>query len=680
MTYRTGGTVNNGGTQSQAAPAITLTGVQPGDVIFIWAIALTLTGTPATISCGSTGTAPVPLGNPQTGTEPLPASVTGRLFTIVASQNKDTPDAGKVVSVTTNANAFIAVTWVAHSGANVTVPVVNGLAGINSAFGGANTASVTCPTIQASDPNGTYGLFFGGGAAEGGSLSAPATSRINGISSSDVAAVASDTNAVIGSGTNIGGGAFTTGNPANSVLVAFTVLLSEAPVTQIVGAWQSTDGNGCQTWSVTCGINGPGAQTLRIQPPSAGSGSYSHSFLYALPVTTGVDPTNGDPPTVFQSLNAMNTYNFTLVVPSFPIDPWYADNPNNAQQHQETFMLSLVTWMHASQFATGGELDNIIGFSKSGIGGQGLIFHHPTIFNRCASWDAPFKMKSFDGQDDFFPGAPVGGNPANAYGTNANFLANYWLSDANIATWNAAAGGVFTSTEKIWLGGYFTFQGDVNAYMTQLTNDNVKHNQAWNQVDSSHAWHNDWVAAALAWMFSFHAVGTGNAIVSLSVIAVSPHGHRHGTGPSVIELFGFNASPAPPPLTPGFCRITGPAGASVLASILPDEDIENVWAPQVAFQRSDALFQLAFRQLDNVTPYNLTGYLAILLLKDSRFAPDDPNRTYVATNTNAVSGLAQVAVPGLDLVVPGVSWYRIDLSKNGKKISIAFGPLDIQAV
>ena len=46
------------------------------------------------------------------------------------------------------------------------------------------------------------------------------------------------------------------------------------------------------------------------------------------------------------SLNAQNQYNLTIIEPSFPIDPWYADNPTDPQLQYESFMTKdLVPWV-----------------------------------------------------------------------------------------------------------------------------------------------------------------------------------------------------------------------------------------------------------------------------------------------------------------------------------------------
>ena len=79
----------------------------------------------------------------------------------------------------------------------------------------------------------------------------------------------------------------------------------------------------------------------------------------------------------------------------------------------------LVPWIKQNLATTGQEQTWLLGFSKSGIGGQDLILKHPDLFTLAASWDFPADMSSYD---------QFGSNSANNYGTDANFQANYRLT------------------------------------------------------------------------------------------------------------------------------------------------------------------------------------------------------------------------------------------------------------
>ena len=70
-----------------------------------------------------------------------------------------------------------------------------------------------------------------------------------------------------------------------------------------------------------------------------------------------------------RALDAQDQYNLTIIEPSFGIDPWYADNPNDPNVQYETFMTKdLVPWVQQNLATTGTEQNWLIGFSKSGIG------------------------------------------------------------------------------------------------------------------------------------------------------------------------------------------------------------------------------------------------------------------------------------------------------------------------
>ena len=54
-----------------------------------------------------------------------------------------------------------------------------------------------------------------------------------------------------------------------------------------------------------------------------------HNFLYVLPVEAGLATLYGDGLETLRALDAQNEYNLTIIEPSFAIEPWYADNPND---------------------------------------------------------------------------------------------------------------------------------------------------------------------------------------------------------------------------------------------------------------------------------------------------------------------------------------------------------------
>ncbi len=143
----------------------------------------------------------------------------------------------------------------------------------------------------------------------------------------------------------------------------------------------------------------------------------------------------------------------------------------------------LVPWVQKNLSTTGNEQNWLIGFSKSGIGGQDLILKHPGIFTLAASWDFPADISSYDQY----------GDSAAGYGTDANFQANYRLTTAFVD----ARKGPFLSNNRIWIGGYSLYQNDVSDYDSLLTSEGIAHSTETPQ-SMAHRWDSGWVPIALA--------------------------------------------------------------------------------------------------------------------------------------------------------------------------------------
>jgi hypothetical protein len=246
-----------------------------------------------------------------------------------------------------------------------------------------------------------------------------------------------------------------------------------------------TDASGVQNYQVTSPDNGPGPQDLRVLQPSNPVPGVAHNFLYVLPVEPGEGTTYGDGLQVIQSLNLQNQDNLTVIEPSFSINPWYADNPLDASLQEDTFMaMDLQPWVKANLSTTGSEQHWLIGFSKSGIGGQTLILRHPDKFTLAASWDFPADMNAY---------GEFGTSSSDSYGTDANFQANYRLTPAFLAVHAAP----FQANNRIWIGGYQVFQQDMADYDALLTAQGIQHTTE-TPTAMAHTWDSGWVPIALA--------------------------------------------------------------------------------------------------------------------------------------------------------------------------------------
>jgi hypothetical protein len=280
---------------------------------------------------------------------------------------------------------------------------------------------------------------------------------------------------------------------ANITNVAVTCTTSTKTGSQF--QYTGTDANGVASYNINSPDDAYGTHILRVLAPSNPAPGVPHNFLYVLPVEPELGTTYGDGLETLRSLDAQNKYNLTIIEPSFAIDPWYADDPNDPGLRYETFMTNdLVPWVTqnlaapaASQpLATlaGGGQNWLIGFSKSGIGGQDLLLKHPDIFSLAASWDFPADMSSYSQVD---PSA------AKQYGTDANFQANYRLTPAFMDAHKTP----FLTKNRIWIGGYNAFKTDMTDYDALLTSEGIAHTTETPQP-MTHRWDSGWVPIALS--------------------------------------------------------------------------------------------------------------------------------------------------------------------------------------
>ena len=248
--------------------------------------------------------------------------------------------------------------------------------------------------------------------------------------------------------------------------------------------YRSTDANGVDSYDVTSADNGPGTQTLRVLAPTHPAPGVPHSFLYVLPVEAGLGTVYGDGMATLEALDAENQYNLTIIEPSFGIEPWYADNPNDSTLRYETFMTNdLVPWVTQNLSTTGQEQKWLLGFSKSGIGGQDLILKHPDVFTLAASWDFPADMSSYS---QFF-------GSSFQYGTDANFQTNYRLTPIFLEAHKLP----FVTSSRIWIGGYDVFRTDMSDYHGLLNSAGMLHTTE-TPTFMPHRWDSGWVQIALA--------------------------------------------------------------------------------------------------------------------------------------------------------------------------------------
>ena len=164
----------------------------------------------------------------------------------------------------------------------------------------------------------------------------------------------------------------------------------------------TVDANGVKYYPVTSVYQGSQQQIIRVLQPTNPPSGKPPRLLYVLPVDPGVDTLSSPYSDGFEQLRLLdvpNTYNMTLIAPSFDYKPWYSDNIPDAKQMESFIVDDLVPF--GDTFMNGAVPQRyLIGFSKSGNGPLYLILRHPGVFNGAAVWDSPTQLSDVTSYPD----------------------------------------------------------------------------------------------------------------------------------------------------------------------------------------------------------------------------------------------------------------------------------------
>jgi hypothetical protein len=277
--------------------------------------------------------------------------------------------------------------------------------------------------------------------------------------------------------------------------------------------------SGVDSYTVTTSINGS-SQTVRVRQPVDPADGMPHRVLICLPAAAGLDDSSaGNCFDICSSLSVTEVYNATLIESSYAIDPCHANHATDSTLQLETYDVELIKWA----ISTFGSLDDqvaIIGYSKSALGAQALIFRNPTLISKAASWDFPAEIQDVAGTDPAASGgiwSSLATIMVTNYGTSSagttNFQTHYELSPTNLASW-LTADPTFGTTERIWVGGFASFAADVTWYKsTALPTAGILADTSWNQGDS-HQWHSSWMSDALEFLLG---IPSANDLMMLGI-------------------------------------------------------------------------------------------------------------------------------------------------------------------
>ena len=246
----------------------------------------------------------------------------------------------------------------------------------------------------------------------------------------------------------------------------------------------TTDGNGVESYDVASLYNGPATTVLRVMRPTDPDASQPHRFLYLIPVKPGLDDTFGDGLEEARTEDLHNTYNCTLIAPSFAQEPWIGNHTAATDLQYETFILEhLRPWVVSNLTTTGSEQHWLCSFSKGGFGSLSLIMRNPGSFSLCAAWDTPMDDEVTDNFAAF--GADA------VYGTTDNFDEYKVIANTN------ALKTPFLTITRLWISGDdATYETDVAELHSEFDSALVLHEYETGET-RDHLWTSGWLPEAV---------------------------------------------------------------------------------------------------------------------------------------------------------------------------------------
>lgn len=248
----------------------------------------------------------------------------------------------------------------------------------------------------------------------------------------------------------------------------------------------TTDANGVKYYPVTSVYQGSQPQTIRVLEPTSPPAGLPPRVLFLLPVDAGVDTPSspwGDGLDQLRQQNVPNTYNMTLVEPSFNYEPWYGDNILDPNYRMESFIIDDLVPFGDSLLPSGGTPQRyLLGFSKSGNGVLFLMMRHPGVFNAGAAWDSPAQLSDL---------TQFSALPEN-FGNQANF------DTYNIPALVSSNAQPFQTQNRLWISGdQAAWTADMDQLNGQMNTAGIQH--TWvTGATRVHEWNSGWLPGAVS--------------------------------------------------------------------------------------------------------------------------------------------------------------------------------------
>ena len=252
---------------------------------------------------------------------------------------------------------------------------------------------------------------------------------------------------------------------------------------------QHPETEGVASWLISSPYQ-TGTNKVEVLLPDSYDPIHKYSVVYCLPVNAGTKGDWGHPLTEAKREHLPDMYRAIFVCPSFPILPWYGNNPTNPTVRENDHLLKAVIPFVESHYPVSKKQNRyLIGFSKSAIGALSLFFRQEIPFSKVAVFENWYGIPNSKQWDTW--------GFKTCYGTRAN-LSLYNPQDVVAKYAKQFAGGPVRVTV---LGGGPGKRVGVERLMKQLQKLNIPHFEIWER-GMGHRWTSGWLPLAVASLFT----------------------------------------------------------------------------------------------------------------------------------------------------------------------------------
>lgn len=240
---------------------------------------------------------------------------------------------------------------------------------------------------------------------------------------------------------------------------------------------------GTESWSMVSPWLS-GTNPVEVLVPSDLAPGKTYPVVYFLPVNAGTKGPWGHPLEEMRRMGLADRYQVICVTPSFPLLPWYGNNPDNPSVRQTDHLVKAVVPFVESHYPVSGT-NHLIGFSKSAIGAIGIALEHPEKFSGVAVFE------NWYGEPDERQWESWGFKEC--HGTREAY--DFWDPSHVIARHSVELSQAPLRITVI--GGGPGPRSGVEQLMDQLRQKNIPHLEIWDR-SMGHRWDSGWIPLAMA--------------------------------------------------------------------------------------------------------------------------------------------------------------------------------------